>query len=128
MKQTEPRRMLGYSSIAQMGLVTGAAAWGVQTGNDKVFVFMIILPLLFNHFFAKMALFWVTGLIKKSEISEWGILRDNKVLHLIFVVMVIASDRNASFSGFLGQMESDNGSLGRFEILYCMGNTRRFSV
>jgi formate hydrogenlyase subunit 3/multisubunit Na+/H+ antiporter MnhD subunit len=103
MKQTEPRRMLGYSSIAQMGLVTAAAAWGVQTGNDKVFVFMIILPLLFNHFFAKMALFWVTGLIKRSNISEWGMLRDNKVLHRIFAVMVLALIGMPPFPGFWGK-------------------------
>ena len=90
MKQTEPRRMLGYSSVAQMGLVTGAAAWSTGLGSDTKFFFLILLPLLLNHFFAKMALFWITGLIKKHHISEWGMLRENKVLHRIFVVMVIA--------------------------------------
>jgi len=90
MKQTEPRRMLGYSSVAQMGLVTGAAAWSVTFGSNTKFFFIILLPLLLNHFFAKMALFWVTGLIKKHHISEWGILRENKSLHRTFVVMVIA--------------------------------------
>jgi formate hydrogenlyase subunit 3/multisubunit Na+/H+ antiporter MnhD subunit len=100
MKQTEPRRMLGYSSIAQMGLVTGAAAWSVSIGSDTKFFFIILLPLILNHFFAKMALFWVTGLVKKHHISEWAILRENKVLHRIFAVMVIALIGLPPFPGF----------------------------
>jgi formate hydrogenlyase subunit 3/multisubunit Na+/H+ antiporter MnhD subunit len=103
MKQTEPRRMLGYSSVAQMGLVIASSAWGLKTGNGEHLLYIIVLPLLFNHFFAKMALFWVTGLIKKADISEWGIIRDNKVLHRIFVIMVIALIGMPPFPGFWGK-------------------------
>ncbi len=103
MKQTAPRRMLGYSSVAQMGLVIAASAWVIKTGSDRQLLYIIILPLLFNHFFAKMALFWVTGLVKKAHISEWGILRENKVLHRIFTIMVIALIGMPPFPGFWGK-------------------------
>ncbi len=100
--QTNPRRMLGYSSVAQMGLVMAAAAWSVFSQNDGIF-FTSVLPLLLNHFFAKAGLFWISGIIKKNDYRNWGVIRENKVLSGIFIVMVLALTGMPPFPGFWGK-------------------------
>jgi len=100
--QTSPRRMLGYSSIAQMGLIMSASAWSVFSQNESIYL-TVILPLLLNHFFAKAGLFWITGLIKKNDYRKWGVIRENKVLFSIFIILVLALTGMPPFPGFWGK-------------------------
>ena len=100
--QTSPRRMLGYSSVSQMGLIMAVAAWSVFSQNDAIFL-TVILPLLLNHFFAKAGLFWITGLIKKSDYRKWGVIRENKILFTAFILMVLALTGMPPFPGFWGK-------------------------
>ena len=76
LKQKNPRRILGYSSVAQMGLILSIGAWGFKTGGaqDKIFM-LVLIPLFLNHFFAKAGLFWIAGIVKSENYKKWGILR-----------------------------------------------------
>lgn len=115
--QTNPRRMLGYSSVAQMGLVMAAAAWSVFSQNDGLF-FTAVLPLLLNHFFAKAGLFWITGIIKKNDYRKWGVIRENKVLLGIFIVMVLALTGMPPFPGFWGKWNLVLDLAANYEFLW----------
>jgi len=59
-------RLLGYSSIGQLGLLLTAMGLGfLLDGIDKKFQF-IIFALFISHFIAKSGLFWIAGIINKK--------------------------------------------------------------
>ncbi len=103
MKQENVKRMLGYSSVAQTGLVISVSAWSFMLGNDKLIFPMIVLPLLFNHFFTKTGLFWIAGLVKKDTTGLWGSITENKILHGIFIILILALSGFPPFPGFWGK-------------------------
>lgn len=61
LSQTDERRMLGYSSVAQIGLVAFAVAQGTRSGWMEETIFLVAGGLLVNHLLAKAGLFWTTG-------------------------------------------------------------------
>ncbi|MDP2791210.1 MAG: proton-conducting transporter membrane subunit, partial [Rectinemataceae bacterium] len=60
-RQKGVRRMLGYSSVAQIGLISATMALGKLLGFGGDVVFAIVSGLLANHLFAKTGLFLVSG-------------------------------------------------------------------
>ena len=60
-RQQGVRRMLGYSSVAQIGLISATLALGKLLGFGGDAVFAIVSGLLANHLFAKTGLFLVSG-------------------------------------------------------------------
>ncbi|MDA3886225.1 MAG: proton-conducting transporter membrane subunit [Candidatus Delongbacteria bacterium] len=104
LKQKNPRRILGYSSVAQMGLILSVGAWAHKTGGaqDKIFM-LVLIPLFLNHFFAKAGLFWIAGIVKSEKYKNWGILRNNKVLLIPFILLVLALIGLPPFPGFWGK-------------------------
>ncbi|MCG2761438.1 MAG: NADH-quinone oxidoreductase subunit F, partial [Candidatus Delongbacteria bacterium] len=76
---------------------------GVISDQEKTYMTIMMLPLLLNHFFAKAGLFWITGLIKKSDYKDWGIIRENKLILTIFIIMVLALIGMPPFPGFWGK-------------------------
>lgn len=74
-KQDSVRRMLGYSSIGQIGLLILIIALGSLYGpafTSKLFggVFLAVFLLALNHFFSKMGLFWVSGIANQESRSS----------------------------------------------------------
>ena len=61
LKQTSDRRMLGYSSVAQIGLVSAALAIIQLDGLSGTYLFIVAGGLLVNHLLAKAGLFWIAG-------------------------------------------------------------------
>ncbi len=61
MRQREARRMLGYSSVAQIGLIAAVVALVALDGRGAVYVAVVGGGLLVNHMFAKAGLFWIAG-------------------------------------------------------------------
>lgn len=63
LRHTDPRRILGFSSVAQVGLVTAAAAFGRLSGFSTVMMLVVAGGLFLNHLVAKAGLFWAAGIL-----------------------------------------------------------------
>ncbi len=107
LKQDNAKRLLGYSSIGQIGLIITVFTTLMHIGfarNDKV-VLLIVGGLFVNHFFAKAGLFWLAGLIKKEKLSDWSLLRNNPILLFAFGVFAIALVGLPPFPGFFAKWQ-----------------------
>ena len=97
-KQTDAKRMLGYSSIGQMGLIVVALSY---FHNAPMAIFMSVVGGLFlNHFFAKAALFWIAGIVGEDNYKNWGILKNSYPLLVVFVIAILALVGLPPFPGF----------------------------
>lgn len=61
LKQTDGRRMLGYSSVAQIGLILAVITTGAARGVAPGVMLLIAGGFLLNHYLAKGGLFWLFG-------------------------------------------------------------------
>jgi len=66
-RQSDFRRLLGYSSIAQLGILVTAAGLLNVKGISQSLLIKGVIFLAVSHAFAKSLLFWVTGLIRDDE-------------------------------------------------------------
>jgi len=101
-QQKIANRLLGYSSIGQIGLVMTVIGLQPVIGNSYIF---IAFALLLNHFLAKAGLFWISGIIKKENISDWSVLRKNKKLLVTFIIFIFALIGFPPFPSFFGKYE-----------------------
>ncbi len=98
LKQSDAKRLLGYSSIAQMGLVVVALTY---FRNASLTLFLGIVGGLFlNHFLAKAILFWIAGIVNKQQIKDWGVLAQSKLLIALFACSIFALIGLPPFPGF----------------------------
>ena len=107
LKQDNPKRLLGYSSIGQVGLIVAAYTLLINAGfaqNSKI-VMLIVGGLFVNHFIAKAGLFWLAGIVKKEKLEEWSVLRKNPIILFIFGVFVIALVGLPPFPGFFAKWQ-----------------------
>jgi len=101
-RQDNPNRMLGYSSISQIGLL--AAVIGLSSVIGE-YTYFIVVSILISHFLAKSGLFWIAGIVKQESIKNWSILRSNKLLLVLFGVFIFALTGLPPFPGFFGKWE-----------------------
>jgi len=108
LKQKNAKRLLGYSSIAQMGLVLAAltllykGTCGILPMNLLI---IIIGGLFLNHFLAKAGLFWLTGMFKNQETNKWSAIRQNPLLLFVFGSFIFALIGLPPFPGFWAKWE-----------------------
>lgn len=103
LKQTITTRMLGYSSVGQMGLLLMVLALGYALDPGfKVFKY-IILALFFNHFFAKAGLYWLAGVVKQDSVKNWGVLRGKPLMQFLLGIFVLGMLGFPPFAGFWGK-------------------------
>ena len=105
MRQKDEKRMFGYSSTGQIGLVIFAWFAVRGTGMPETAAWFIVGGLLLTHLFAKAGLFWLSGLADKSK-GEGGNGFLHKVLPSalagIFVMSLLALP---PFPSFFAKME-----------------------
>ncbi len=101
-KQKNANRLLGYSSIGQAGLVMAVIGLQEYLGENVLYIAMSILV---THFLAKAGLFWISGIIKKEKTKDWGVLKNNKTLLVLFGVFIIALTGFPPFPSFFGKWE-----------------------
>ena len=77
--QTNDRRLLGYSSIAQTGLVLVVLGQRDILGDATAF---IAFGLLVSHAVAKAGLFWLSGLLAGRNLEAWAALRSRPLQFL----------------------------------------------
>ncbi|MBN2280330.1 MAG: NADH-quinone oxidoreductase subunit F [Candidatus Marinimicrobia bacterium] len=107
LKQDNARRLLGYSSIGQIGLIYSAFSFfrlaGFTPGDQTVL--LVVGGLFVNHFFAKAGLFWLAGIVKKDKSDEWAGLRSSPLLLFAFAVFILALAGLPPFPGFFAKWQ-----------------------
>ena len=103
LKQTGARRLLGYSSISQVGLLilvySLVEILGIANGE------LIVFGLLVSHALAKALLFWLSGIIDKESINEWGIIRKKNFLIAVFAIGIGALLALPPFPSFFAKWD-----------------------
>ncbi len=97
--QKNSNRLLGYSSIGQIGLMIAIIGLAPRLGDHFNFIFVSIF---ISHFLAKAGLFWISGIIMRSNIREWSVLRRNRLslfMFGLFILMLIGFPPFPSFYG-----------------------------
>ncbi|HKK67471.1 MAG TPA: proton-conducting transporter membrane subunit, partial [Bacteroidales bacterium] len=102
LKQKHAGRMLGYSSIAQTGLVMMVIGLQPALGDKTL---LIGFSILLTHFLAKAGLFWLRGMLKTDELKGWGKLRNTPILLVVFVLFIVALTGFPPFPSFFGKWE-----------------------
>jgi len=83
LKQGSAQRLLGYSSIAQLGLLVAAVAYLLQ-GSREELVPLVVGGLFINHLLAKAGLFWLAGILGKEKWRDWTALAGRPWLLFLF--------------------------------------------
>jgi formate hydrogenlyase subunit 3/multisubunit Na+/H+ antiporter MnhD subunit len=99
LKQENAKRLLGYSSIAQLGLLVAAIAYLRQTGHEDL-VPLVVGGLFINHFLAKAALFWLAGMLGRGDWRDWSVLAGRRWLLFLFGTSILALVGFPPFPGF----------------------------
>jgi formate hydrogenlyase subunit 3/multisubunit Na+/H+ antiporter MnhD subunit len=104
LKQENAKRLLGYSSIAQLGLLIAAMAYLRQTGHEEL-VPLVVGGLFINHFLAKAGLFWLAGVLGKEGWRDWSLLSGRPWLLVLFGTLIFALVGFPPFPGFWAKWE-----------------------
>lgn len=108
LKQQNGRRLLGYSSIAQMGLLLAAITMIFQFSNLETVgnsIFVIVGGLFINHFLAKAGLFWLSGMIKGEKLEDFASLKSDPMKLIMFASFLFALIGLPPFPGFWAKWE-----------------------
>lgn len=95
--QSHDRRLLGYSSVAQTGLILAVVGLRGVLGEGYLF---IAGGLLFGHAIAKAGLFWLSGLVAGRGLQDWAVLRRNPLMIFAFITFVAMLLGLPPFPGF----------------------------
>jgi len=83
--QDNDRRLLGYSSVGQIGLVLAIVGQRDILGDAYLYV---AGGVLITHAVAKAGLYWISGLVPGRSLTDWAVLRVNPVLVFAFASFV----------------------------------------
>ncbi|NOR74433.1 MAG: NADH-quinone oxidoreductase subunit F, partial [Draconibacterium sp.] len=72
LKQDNSKRLLGYSSIGQIGLLMIVLGFKDILGENTTYV---AFGILVSHYLAKAGLFWLAGIVKQKDIKGWAVIR-----------------------------------------------------
>ena len=100
--QGKDRRLLGYSSVAQTGLVLVIMGQRDILGDHY---FFIAFGVLIAHAVAKAGLYWLSGLIPGRDLADWASLRGRPLLILAFVSFLALLTGLPPFPGFYAKWE-----------------------
>lgn len=102
LSQKNDRRLLGYSSIAQIGLILTVIGLKDVLGENYMF---IAGGILFAHAIAKAGLFWISGMVDGRDLTDWAVLRKNPLLIFAFVTFMAMLVGLPPFPGFYAKWE-----------------------
>ncbi len=105
LRQKDAKRLLGYSSTAQSGLIVFVMAVLSLLSLPEPIILIITLGLFFTNFFAKAGLFWLAGIVKQDSLRNWGALKKDSGLLIVFGVFVIALMGFPPFPGFYAKWQ-----------------------
>ena len=99
-RQENPNRLLGYSSIGQVGLILMIIGLSPYLGKDTL---LIGFSILISHYGAKAGLFWLSGIVKSKSIEGWSALRKHPFLLFLFGTFIFALIGFPPFPSFFGK-------------------------
>ena len=99
LKQTDAQRLLGYSSVGQMGLLSAALAL-LHLADGEAAIPLVVGGLFINHFLAKAGLFWLAGYVGKKDLGQWSAVAGRHDALIAFGVLVCALAGMPPFPGF----------------------------
>ncbi len=97
LSQQNDRRLLGYSSVGQIGLVLAIIGQRDILGDNYLFVAGGILV---THAVAKAGLFWLSDFVRGRTLTDWAALRAQPVLIFAFVSFIAMLVGLPPFPGF----------------------------
>ena len=100
--QDNDRRLLGYSSIAQLGLVFTVAGLRDTLGDSYYF---IAGGILLAHAVSKAGLYWLSGMIARRHLTDWAALRSKPLLVFAFITFIALLIGLPPFPGFYAKWE-----------------------
>jgi len=100
--QNNDRRMLGYSSVGQVGLLLVVLGQKDILGDSYLF---IAGGILLSHAVAKAGLYWLSGLLPERNLSSWSMLRKHPLLIFAFVSFITMLTGLPPFPGFYAKWE-----------------------
>jgi len=98
--QEKTRRLLGYSSIGQIGLLMTVLGFKEVLG-DKTFY--ILFGLLISHYFAKAGLFWLSGIVNVKNLKDWAVIRNKPLFIFLLGTFIFALIGFPPFPSFFGK-------------------------
>jgi formate hydrogenlyase subunit 3/multisubunit Na+/H+ antiporter MnhD subunit len=113
--QTNDRRLLGYSSIAQTGLILTVIGQQDILGNHYLF---IAGGLLLAHAVAKAGLYWLSDFVTQRELTAWAALKERPLLVLAFV----------TFAAMLSGLPPFPGFYAKWELVHALANEGRLAL
>jgi formate hydrogenlyase subunit 3/multisubunit Na+/H+ antiporter MnhD subunit len=106
--QHNDRRLLGYSSIAQVGLVLAIIGQREVLGDSYLF---IAGGILLAHAVAKAGLFWMSGMVEGRDLKDWTVLRQKPLMVGIFITFIAMLTGLPPFPGFYAKWELVHGLI-----------------
>ena len=100
--QNVDRRLLGYSSVAQIGLILFVVGLQDILGDNYLF---IAGGLLLAHAVGKAGLFWLSGLIAGRQLTAWSALQGKPFLIFAFASFLALLIGLPPFPGFYAKWE-----------------------
>lgn len=104
LRQTNAQRLLGYSSIGQMALLTMAVALLYRPGAEATML-LVVGGLFINHLFAKVGLFWLAGRVGKLLMRDWSLPGRNAAAVVLFGIFIAAISGLPPFPGFFAKWQ-----------------------
>jgi len=101
-RQSNPNRLLGYSSISQVGLLLMVLGLSNQLGENMT---LIAFSILISHYAAKAGLFWLSGIVKSDNLEGWSILRKQPFMLFLFGTFIFALIGFPPFPSFFGKWQ-----------------------
>ncbi len=89
LRQTEAKRLLGYSSTAQTGLVVFALGAAQLLGLAPRTQLLIAFGLFLTNALAKGGLFWLSGIVKQKLLKNWSLLRRDSGLLILLAIFIL---------------------------------------
>lgn len=100
--QTGDRRLLGYSSIAQTGLILAVIGQQDVLGDRYPFV---AGGLLLAHVAAKAGMFWLSAHVAERRLTAWAALKGHPLLVFAFVTFIAMLSGLPPFPGFYAKWD-----------------------
>ena len=100
LRQTRTQRLLGYSSIGQMALITLAACLLKRLQVEDSVLYLVVGGLFVNHLLAKVGLFWLAGHVDGKRLVDWSGLSGQPETILLFSILLAAICGFPPFPGF----------------------------
>ncbi len=105
LRQKDAKRLLGYSSSAQTGLIIFSIGAMMQLKAPVELVLLVAMGLLITNMLAKAGLFWLSGMLRSQNLSSWTDLKKIGSSQVFFAVFIIALAALPPFPAFFAKWQ-----------------------